>query len=229
LRGGAFHLTMETLLAAPEREDLPERVRRAVAEFLEMVDDVHAACREPCLERTCPERSRRSRRESRTARDRSLPALLDYVLRRTGYAAWLRKAGNGNGNGSANNSDETALLDLPAGKEAAAVHNLRLMLEGYRGEDSLAQFLQDVEEMQALRHLLATMPYQAQVSQETITFLAAGGTDTDVHAAGRVIAFDMARLRRERSAERCPSRSPSLRWAVGKGRQSATACARNLR
>ena len=123
LRAGAFRLTMEALLAAPEREDLPERVRRAVAEFLEMVDDVHAA------------------------RERPLPGLLDYILRRTGYAAWLRKAGNGNGSGI--NPDEAILVDLPAGKEADAVHNLRLMLEGYRGEDGLARFLRDVEGMQA--------------------------------------------------------------------------------
>ena len=122
LRGGAFRLTMESLLAAPEREDLRERVQHTVAEFLGMVDDAH------------------------TARERSLPTLLDYVLRRTGYAAWLRKAGNGDGNGD--DPGEAVLLDLPAGKEADAVHDLRLMLEGYRGEDSLGKFLQDVEDMQ---------------------------------------------------------------------------------
>ena len=127
LRAGAFRLTMEPLLAAPECEDLPERVRQAVAEFLEMLDDVHAA------------------------RERPLPELLDHILRRTGYTAWLRKKanGNGNGNGSSGGPDEVVLVDLPAGKEADAVHNLRLMLEGHRGEDGLARFLRGVEEMQA--------------------------------------------------------------------------------
>jgi DNA helicase-2/ATP-dependent DNA helicase PcrA len=81
-----------------------------------------------------------------TAREQSLPALLDYVLRRTGYAAWLRKTGNGDSNGD--DPGEAAMPDLPAGKEADAVHDLRLMLEGYRGEDSLARFLRDVEDMQ---------------------------------------------------------------------------------
>jgi tRNA pseudouridine38-40 synthase len=42
----------------------------------------------------------------------------------------------------------------------------------------------------------------AQVTQETVTVLAAGRTDAGVHAAGQVIAFDTAWLRRERSAER---------------------------
>jgi DNA helicase-2/ATP-dependent DNA helicase PcrA len=123
LRAGAFRLTMESLLAAPEREDLSERVRQAVAEFLEMVDDVHAALERP------------------------LPELLDYILRRTGYVAWLHKKANWNGNGG--DSDQVVPVDLPSGKEAIAVHNLRLMLEGYRDEDGLAQFLRDVEEMQA--------------------------------------------------------------------------------
>ena len=127
LRAGAFRLTMEPLLAAPEREDLPERVRQAVAEFLEMLDDIHRA------------------------RERPLPELLDYILRRTGYAAWLRKKanGNGNGNGSSGDPDEAVLVNLPAGKEADAIHNLRLMLEECRGEDGLARSLQDVEEMQS--------------------------------------------------------------------------------
>jgi DNA helicase-2/ATP-dependent DNA helicase PcrA len=139
LRAGAFRLTMEALLAAPEREDLPERARRGVAEFLGMVDEVHAA------------------------RERPLPALLDYVLQRTGYAAWLRKSGNGNGNGG-DPGDEVP-LDPIASAEADAVHNLRLLLEGYRGDalsrrvepaetsskgdDGLARCLRDAEEMQA--------------------------------------------------------------------------------
>ena len=41
-----------------------------------------------------------------------------------------------------------------------------------------------------------------QVTQETITVLAAGRTDAGVHAAGQVIAFDTSWLCRERSAER---------------------------
>ena len=121
LRAGAFRLTMGALLAAPKREDLPERVRRAVAEFLEMVDDVHAE------------------------RGRSLPALLDYVLRRTGYAAWLRRAGNGNGDEEIH---EEIQMDLPAGDETNVLRNLRLMLEGYHGEDGLKRFLESVEDMQ---------------------------------------------------------------------------------
>jgi DNA helicase-2/ATP-dependent DNA helicase PcrA len=135
LQGGAFRLTMETLLAAPERDDLRERARQAVAEFLAMVDDVQARRDEPPVQ------------------------LLDTILKRTGYAAWLRQAGNGNGNGSGrgNGHDPSGemALDFPAGTcpdgqaEAGAVHNLRLMLEGYRGEDGLARFLRDIEEMQA--------------------------------------------------------------------------------
>jgi DNA helicase-2/ATP-dependent DNA helicase PcrA len=127
LQGGAFRLTMETLLVAPERDDLRERARQAVAEFLTMVDDVHAQRDEPPVQ------------------------LLGTILKRTGYAVWLRKAGNGNGSGSGNGHDPNGevALDSLAGEEAGAVHNLRLMLEGYRGEDGLARFLRDIEEMQA--------------------------------------------------------------------------------
>jgi len=125
LRGGAFRLTMETLLIAPERDDLRERARQAVAEFLGAVDDVHAQRDEPPAQ------------------------LLDTILKRTGYAAWLRKAGNGNGNGNGHDPNGEIALDFPAGEEAGAVHNLRLMLEGCRGEDGLAHFLRDIEEMQA--------------------------------------------------------------------------------
>jgi DNA helicase-2/ATP-dependent DNA helicase PcrA len=132
LRAGAFRLEMEALLAAPGREDLPERARQAVAEFLAMVDDVHAA------------------------QERTLPELLDYVLQRTGYAAWLRKAGNGNGNSG--DPDSVVLMDLPAGEEADAVHNLRLMLEGYQGPDNLTRFLRDLEEMQGQAGLTPGSP-----------------------------------------------------------------------
>jgi DNA helicase II / ATP-dependent DNA helicase PcrA len=130
LQGGAFRLTMETLLVAPERDDLRERARQAVAEFLKMVDDVHAQRDEPPVQ------------------------LLDTILKRTGYASWLRKAGNGNGNGNdggdshGRDPNGEVALDFLAGEEAGAVHNLRLMLEGYRGEDGLARFLRDIEEMQ---------------------------------------------------------------------------------
>jgi DNA helicase-2/ATP-dependent DNA helicase PcrA len=123
LQGGAFRLTMEALLAAPDRDDLRERARRAVAEFLAMVDDVHARRDEPPVQ------------------------LLDYALKRTGYAAWLRRAGNGDGNSHDPNGE--VALDFPAGEEADAVHHLCLMLEGYRERDGLARFVQDLEDMQA--------------------------------------------------------------------------------
>jgi DNA helicase-2/ATP-dependent DNA helicase PcrA len=125
LRAGAFRLTMEQLLAAPEREDLPERARQAVAEFLEMVDGVH------------------------TAREQPLPELLECILRRTGYAAWLRKKASGNGSGNASDADVVGPVNLPVGEESDAVHNLRLMLESYQGEGGLARFLRDVQEMQS--------------------------------------------------------------------------------
>jgi DNA helicase-2/ATP-dependent DNA helicase PcrA len=124
LRAGAFRLTMEQLLAAPGREDLPERVRQAVTEFLGMVDGVHAA------------------------RERPLPELLECTLRRTGYAGWLRKKASGNGSGSIDDADMGMPVALPAGEESDTVHNLRLMLEGYQGEGGLARFLRDVQEMQ---------------------------------------------------------------------------------
>jgi DNA helicase-2/ATP-dependent DNA helicase PcrA len=124
LQGGAFRLTMETLLVAPERDDLRERARQAVAEFLAMVDDVHARRDEPPVQ------------------------LLDTILKRTGYAAWLRKAGNGNGSGHGHDPNGEMAMDF-TGEEIGAVHNLRLMLEGYRGEDGLVRFLRDIDEMQA--------------------------------------------------------------------------------
>jgi DNA helicase-2/ATP-dependent DNA helicase PcrA len=121
LRGGAFRLTMEMLLSAPDRDDLSQRVRKKVAQFLEVVDQVHGV------------------------RERPLPAILDHVLERTGYSAWLRRAGNGSGNGESNGA---LAGDFPATSDGDNVQNLRRMLEGYRGAGALEKFLQDVDEMQ---------------------------------------------------------------------------------
>jgi DNA helicase-2/ATP-dependent DNA helicase PcrA len=124
LRAGAFRLTMESLLGVAGRQDLQQRAREGVAQFLRIVDDVHAE------------------------RERPLPALLDYVLERTGYAAWLRKAvdGSGNGNGSGENGE--VLIDFPAAVEGDAILKLRLILEGFHGEKALERFLDKLEEMQ---------------------------------------------------------------------------------
>jgi DNA helicase-2/ATP-dependent DNA helicase PcrA len=119
LRRGALGLTMETLLAVPGWEDLPGKARQAVADFLGMVDDVQKVRSRPPAE------------------------LMDYILRRTGYAAWLEKMQDGNGNG--NGLIDGVMADF-AGD--SALHHLRRMLEAH--EDSgLESFLADVEAMQA--------------------------------------------------------------------------------
>jgi DNA helicase II / ATP-dependent DNA helicase PcrA len=97
------------------------------------------------------------------ARKRPLPELLDLILQCTRYAAWLRKRDDDNASGNGSDPDK------------AALHNLRLMLEGYqrgvvsadmnsmtanqgarnspenlaKGVGKLVGFLQDVEKMQA--------------------------------------------------------------------------------
>ncbi|MFQ6099860.1 MAG: tRNA pseudouridine(38-40) synthase TruA [Anaerolineae bacterium] len=53
----------------------------------------------------------------------------------------------------------------------------------------------------------------AQVTQETITVLAAGRTDAGVHAAGQVIAFDTSWLHRETSSSPRPEGSVETRSA----------------
>jgi len=102
IQGHEPGLTMYALSEAEHREDLKPRVRQAVSDFLQILADLYTA------------------RETM-----ALPELIDYILERTGYNAWLER-------------------DPEVRARRQNIAALKALAARYEGEEALGQFLADI-------------------------------------------------------------------------------------